>query len=124
MTRALSPRTVVGTLVLTALLCAPPALAQQAAESRPSRPTAADETFDLDIPLRRIAEEEYRASTEAVAEGAAVRVRVGAFVRAERVEIVLRNVRGFVRFRADLDPVLRLLNARREAAPASDVPSP
>jgi hypothetical protein len=118
------------------LLFAPAAIAQtgaagpRAGESAPSsRPDAqthagatADESFGLDIPSRRISEEEFHASTAVSAVGGdgALRLRVGAVVTAARIELLLRNVRGSVRFRADLGPVLRLLGARREA----DAPAP
>jgi hypothetical protein len=48
-----------------------------------------------------------------------VNLRVGAVVRASEIDVQLRNVRGRVRFRASLETVLRLLDARRgQRAPA------
>lgn len=90
-------------------------------ETRPTARTTADESFDLDIPLRRITEEKFHAATDITAEaGNALCLRVGAVASAETIELLLRGVRGSVRFRASLGPVLRLLDARREARPSPD----
>jgi hypothetical protein len=127
---------------LLALAFAPTASAQQTRGAEPPPPgrgaqgreraseaaAAADESFNLDIPFRRTVEEDFQAATEVEAGGdsTGLRVRVGAFVRAERIELVLRGVRGFVRFRASLTPVLRLLDGGREPtgarAPAETSP--
>jgi hypothetical protein len=40
-------------------------------------------------------------------------------LRAQDIEVLLQGVRGRVRFRASLVPVLRLLDARRGAAAAA-----
>jgi hypothetical protein len=136
---------------LLALIYAPAASARQAAAPAPPGQTAparesasetsrartparqqttatADESFALEIPLRRIVEEDFLAATEVAASGELLdlHVRVGVFVRAERIELVLREVRGFVRFRASLAPVLRLLDGRRmtTVAPAPAGTSP
>jgi hypothetical protein len=84
--------------------------------------TNADETFDLNITERRITERDFAASTsvEAGEESArGLRLRIGVEVGASEIDVLLRNVRGRVRFRATLDRVLERLNARRaaEAAP-------
>lgn len=100
--------------------------AQTPAESR----TNADESFELNIAERRINERDYEASTE-VEVGApdgssGLNLRVGVRVGAREIDVLLRNVFGRVRFRATLDPVLRLINARRpaEAPAAPATPSP
>jgi len=88
-----------------------------------------DEDFDLDIAERRITEENYQASLS-VALGEEARrsgldLRVGVAVGASRIDVLLRNVRGHVRFRATLGQLLRLLDERRAggaAAPASSSP--
>ena len=90
--------------------------------SDPARRTNADETFDLNITERRITERDFAASTsvEAGEESArGLRLRVGVEVGASEIDVLLRNVRGRVRFRATLDRVLERLNSRRtsEAAP-------
>jgi len=77
--------------------------------------TTADETFELNISERRITERGFSASTtvevgEETARGLLLRVGVG--VGADEINVLLRNVRGLVRFRATLQRVLERLNAR------------
>jgi hypothetical protein len=84
--------------------------------ARTSSRTSADETFDLNITERRITEHDFAASTtvevgEETASG--LMLRVGVAVGAEEINLLLRNVRGQVRFRATLDRVLERLGARR-----------
>jgi hypothetical protein len=63
----------------------------------------------LNIDLRRISESDFHAETAVSTDGArGLRLNVGVELRASDV-----------RFRASLDPVLRLLDARRNAAPLS-----
>lgn len=84
--------------------------------------TEADETFELNITERRITERDFTASTsvEAGEESArGLRLRVGVEVGASVIDVLLRNVRGSVRFRATLERVLERLNARRTQ---TDVP--
>jgi len=94
-------------------------------EARAAAPleTTADEDFELNIDQRRITENDFHASTAVEAGGAepnGLDLRVGAVVRASEIDVLLRNVRGRVRFRASLEQVLRLLDARR----APRAPSP
>ncbi|MBA2733130.1 MAG: hypothetical protein H0U54_09610 [Acidobacteria bacterium] len=77
--------------------------------------TSANETFDLSIAERRITERDFAASTsveigEETARG--LSLRVGVAVGADQINVLLRNVRGSVRFRATLERVLQRLNAR------------
>lgn len=90
--------------------------------------TQADETFELNIAERRITERDFAASTsvEAGEESArGLRLRVGVEVGASVIDVLLRNVRGSVRFRATLERVLERLNARRTQrdAPAAATPA-
>ena len=95
----------------------------------PQQPTqragaTADEDFELNIDQRRINEGEYHAETAVSTEGArGLRLNVGVALSASEIDVLLRNVRGRVRFRASLDPVLRLLDALRVASPQSQ-PAP
>lgn len=93
------------------------------APARPGSPNA-DEDYELNIDLRRINEGDFHAET-AVSTGGArgLQLNVGVALRASEIDVLLRNVRGHVRFRATLDPVLRLLDSRRGATPSSQ-PSP
>ncbi len=82
--------------------------------------SSADEEFDLNIDQRRINESDFHAETAVSADGErGLRLNVGVALRASDIDVMLRNVRGHVRFRASLDPVLRLLDARRDSAPQS-----
>lgn len=104
------------------------ARAHSALEQQRSSATA-DETFDLDIDFRRIVEENFTASTDVEAGGdrSALSLRVGVAVRANEINVALRNVQGRVRFRASLAPVLRLLEGRGaqpSSPPVESNPSP
>lgn len=78
--------------------------------------TTADETFELNITERRITERDFAASTSVEAGEETARglsLRVGVAVGADEINVLLRNVRGRVRFRASLERVLERLNLRR-----------
>jgi hypothetical protein len=86
----------------------------------------ADEDFELNIDTRRISEGDFHAETAVETDGArGLLLRVGVALSASDIEVLLQGVRGRVRFRASLAPVLRLLDARRTpAAPAEVTPTP
>jgi hypothetical protein len=87
----------------------------------------ADEDFELNIDVRRIDERDFHAETAVEAGGvsAGLRLKVGVALSAQDIDVLLRGVRGRVRFRGNLAPVLRLLDARRGApAPAQSPPPP
>jgi hypothetical protein len=95
-----------------------PAITQQAETAAPAR-TTADENFELNITERRITRSDFAASTsvEAGEESArGLNLRIGVEVGASRIDLLLRNVRGQVRFRATLERVLDRINARRPAS--------
>ena len=119
-------------LLTTAFVTAqtPPAVPRPSEAAPPERQaaatgTTANEEFDLNITERHINESDFLAQTsvELGKEGAqGLNLRVGVAVRASEIDVLLRNVRGHVRFRASLEQVLRLLNSRRgaqQATPAS-----
>jgi hypothetical protein len=86
----------------------------EAAQS--SHRTSADENFELNITERRIVERNFEASTSVEAGEETARglmLRVGVAVGADEINVLLRNVRGHVRFRASLERVLERLNVRR-----------
>jgi hypothetical protein len=100
----------------------PPASAPQSARPEGSD---ADEDFVLDIDRRHINEGNYHAETAVEADGSrGLRVGVGVALRASDIDVLLTGVRGRVRFRASLAPVLRLLDARRAEAPPASPPPP
>jgi hypothetical protein len=83
----------------------------------------ADENFELNITERRITERDFFASTsvEAGEQSAhGLSLRIGVAVGASEIDVLLRNVVGRVRFRASLDALQRVLDARR--TPAQSVP--
>jgi hypothetical protein len=95
---------------------APGTAAEQTAAPQTMNRTTADETFELNISERRITEHDFAASTaveagEETARG--LRLRVGVSVGADEINVLLRNVRGRVNFRATLARVLDRLNTRR-----------
>jgi hypothetical protein len=96
-----------------------PAPPTPAPAARPDA-TTADEDFELNIDQRRITETDFHAATEVAreeGEPGGLDLRVGAVVGASEIDVLLRNVRGRVRFRASLEPLLRLLDARRSQRP-------
>ena len=101
---------------------------QARAQTQPAPQQSKDEDFELNIVERRIVENDLYAGTElaaGVSRGRGLDLRVGVMVRAGRIEVLLREVHGRVRFRGDLGPVLRLLDARRAnpQAPPAETPS-
>lgn len=91
----------------------------QSASSNSEARTDANETFELNITERRITRRDYEASTsvEAGEESArGLNLRIGVAVGADSIDVLLRNVRGQVRFRATLDRVLERINSRRPPA--------
>ena len=94
---------------------------QQPATADPSAArTTADENFDLNIDQRRITESDFEASTSVeVGEESArgLNLRVGVALSARSIDVLLRNVRGRVRFRASLEHLLQRIGERRPASP-------
>jgi hypothetical protein len=108
----------------------PPASVVAPAASSPSAQNAVganvDENFELNITERRITERDFYAST-AIETGAGeshgLSLRVGVGVGASEIDVLLRNVRGSVRFRGSLDALRRILDARREPTPTVATPA-
>ena len=128
MTHKLTRLAAAPALLLLASVCAAQGQAAGASQARGPRPPAgvepargqaggaADEDFELNISERRFVEESFAASTAVEAVGAGdepLSVRVGAAVGAERIDVLLRNVRGRVRFRGTLGPLVRFVVTRR-----------
>ena len=110
-----SPQTSGGSAETAAAAAADAAGTPQSSAPETRNRASADETFELHIVERRIAERDFAASTaveigEETARGLLLRVGVG--VGADEITVLLRNVRGNVRFRATLNRVLERLNAR------------
>jgi hypothetical protein len=81
----------------------------------------------LNIAERRITERDFYASTAIETDAGdshGLSLRVGVGVGASEIDVLLRNVRGSVRFRGSLEALRRILDARREpiATPPASVP--
>jgi hypothetical protein len=103
------------------------AQASNAAPPEQHASATADEDFDLNIAERRISERDFHAETAIGTSSDGLNLNVGVTVRAGDINLLLRNVRGHVRFRANLEPVLRFLDARHRppsAAPSQPNTSP
>lgn len=75
----------------------------------------ADETFNLNITERRITEKDFFAATSVGfdrREGKNVSMNVGVEVRAGKINVLMRNVTGTVRFRGSLQRILDVINSR------------
>lgn len=88
-----------------------------AAESR----TNADETFELNIVERRYSQENFEASTavETPDDSQKLKLQIGVALASGRIDVLLRNVRGTVRFRGSLERVFKLIGDPQTPAPAN-----
>jgi hypothetical protein len=95
-----------------------PSPGQQPAPVEPARPSA-NEAFELNIDERRFSHENFSASTSVGTEEGSqgLNLQIGVALAAGRIDVLLRNVRGNVRFRGTLDRVLEILKNRRTPAP-------
>jgi hypothetical protein len=76
--------------------------------------TNADETFELNIDERRFTRENFEASTSVSTDGnSGLNLQIGVALTAGRIEVLLRNVHGSVRFRGTLDRILDVIGNRR-----------
>lgn len=106
----------------------PPRVAPPAIPGAQNAGANVDEDFELNIAERRITEHDFFASTAIENEAGSasgLSLRVGVAVGASEIDVLLRNVRGRVRFRGSLDALRRVLDARREtnaATPPQSVP--
>jgi hypothetical protein len=108
-----------GGLFVAALTFAADARAQNPSATPTENKVTADENFDLNITESRTTETNYERSTSIEINNASVSVGVGAAVRAQRIDILLRGVTGTVRFRASLE---RLRRRVEQTAPARPQP--
>jgi hypothetical protein len=80
--------------------------------------TNVDETFDLDIDERTFTRENFEASTSVATDpSGGLDLQIGVALSAGRIDVLLRNVRGQVRFRGTLSRVLDAIGSRRAASP-------
>ena len=88
--------------------------------SDPAQRVTIDETFDLNIVERRITEKDFFAATSVgfdSREGTNLSMNVGVEVRAGKIDVLMRNVTGTVRFRGSIQKVLDRLNSRPAPPP-------
>jgi hypothetical protein len=87
--------------------------------SLPTR-TNVDETFELNIDERHYSQENFEASTAVGTKKATddLNLQVGVALTSGRIDVLLRNVHGRVRFRGTLDRIMELIN-NRQAAPGA-----
>ena len=80
-----------------------------------SAKTDVDETFELNIDVRRFTETNFEASTSVDTNGDAsnVNLEVGVSLNAGRIDVLLRNVHGRVRFRGTLTRILEVIGKRQ-----------
>jgi hypothetical protein len=88
------------------------------------RPNA-DETFELNIVERRYSQENFAASTAVGTSGERnLNLDIGVALSAGRIDLLLRNVHGTVRFRGSLDRILEIVGDRPRPSASSPAPSP
>jgi hypothetical protein len=78
-----------------------------------------DETFDLNIDERHYSQDDFAAATAVGVDEGNLKVQVGVALASGRIDVLLRNVHGQVRFRGSLDRILEVINNRPGAAPVS-----
>ena len=117
-------------LTLLVIIVSASGIAAQTVQSRPQEKPAinapprpnVDETFDLNIDVRQITRENFEASTSVSTDNdSGLNLQIGVGLAAGRIDVLLRNVRGRVRFRGSLDRILEMIDRRPVATPA---PSP
>ncbi|HKO96918.1 MAG TPA: hypothetical protein VJU86_08000 [Pyrinomonadaceae bacterium] len=87
-----------------------PATPVPAATPRPN----VDEIFELNIDLRQVTRENFEASTAVSTSGESnLNVQVGVGVATGRIEFLLRNVQGRIRFRGSLERIFEIIDGRR-----------
>ena len=81
-----------------------------------------DETFQLSIDERRFTKTDFEASTDVDTGGepGGLNVRIGVSLTAGKIDVLLRNVQGKVRFKGTLDRILEVITRRPSSAP--DIP--
>jgi hypothetical protein len=105
-------------IIASAAVCC--ASQQRLPPTDPVQRASADETFDLNIVERRITEKDFFAATSVgldSPEGKKISMNVGVEVRAGKIDVLMRNVTGTVRFRGSIQKILDLMNSRPAPPP-------
>lgn len=75
--------------------------------------TNIDETFYLNIIERRLTEQNFKAATVVSTDAdSGLDLQIGVGLSASKIDVLMRNIRGTVRFHGSLDRILRLLRNR------------
>ncbi len=78
-----------------------------------------DHTFELNFAERRYSQTDFEAATNVETNGGsqALNLRIGVSLTADRIDVLLRNVRGSVRFRGSLDRIFAVIGKRPATSP-------
>jgi hypothetical protein len=81
-------------------------------------PSSVDETFELNIDERRYSQESFAASTAVGTNDASdnLNLQIGVALTSGRIDVLLRNVHGTVRFRGTLGRILEIISNRQAAS--------
>jgi hypothetical protein len=84
-------------------------------------PANIDEAFELNINERRYSQENFEAATAVGTTQGTDRLdlQIGVALTSGRIDVLLRNVHGRVRFRGTLDRIFEVINNRQAPAPNS-----
>ena len=88
--------------------------------TNPVQRVSTDETFELNIVERRITENDFFAATSVGFDssvGKNVSMNIGVEVRAGKIDVLMRNVKGTVRFRGSVQRILDMINSRPARPP-------
>jgi hypothetical protein len=97
---------------------------QENPERDSARRPSADETFELNIDERRFSRENFQAGTAVGTEedSQGLNLQIGVALAAGRIDVLLRNVRGHVRFRGPLDRLFEMMSTRPRPSTAPSAP--
>ena len=98
-----------------------PAAPSPISVSAPQTRTKADETFELNIVERRYSQENFEASTAIGTGGDSqkLNLQIGVALVSGKIDVLLRNVHGTVRFRGNLERLFQIIGDTQPPAPAN-----
>ena len=83
----------------------------------PAQLQDSDQSFELNFDERRYSQADFEASTDVESASHGLNVRIGVSLTAGRIELLMRNVRGRVRFRGSLDRIFEVIGKPSAASP-------
>jgi hypothetical protein len=81
-------------------------------------PQSVDQTLDLAVSERVIEGAPFEAAQALSVEQSGLSMHIGVRLAAGTIRVLLRNVHGHVRFRADFGPIVNVLHGRASPPPA------